>query len=161
MNRQGFVAYLLNYTFKAKRPKNPAYPAQLDTLGDHLRKIRLDRGLSQSDVGRLLKVTTDTVTGWELNRHEPTAKLAKRIIQFLGYCPQASNSPGKQLYYARLITGKTQKQVAKEIGCDASNLRYIELDRRKPLLQTWAKVQKFINAATSELLNSPKTLSIS
>ncbi|TNE64221.1 MAG: XRE family transcriptional regulator [Bacteroidetes bacterium] len=75
---------MLKYTLKAKRPKNPAYPAQLDTLGDHLRKTRLDRGLSQSELARLLNVTTDTITGWELNRHEPTAKLAKRISNFLG-----------------------------------------------------------------------------
>ena len=92
-------------------------------------------------------MTVDTVTGWELNRHEPTAKLAKRIIQFLGYCPQASNSPGRQLKIARLISGKTQREVAEMIGCDASNLRYIELDRRKPQPKTWAKIQGFIDAA--------------
>lgn len=147
---------MLKCTFKAKRPKNPGYPAALDTLGDHLRKTRLDRGLSQSDVARLLNVTEDTVTGWELNRHKPPARLAKVIIQFLGFCPYQAKSLGKQLYYARLITGKTQKEVAKEIGCDASNLRYIELDRRKPQPKTWEKIKRFVNAATSELLNSPK-----
>lgn len=40
-------------------------------------------------------------------------------------------SIGKQLYFARLISGKTQNEVAKTIGCDASNLRRIELGRRE------------------------------
>ncbi len=92
-----------------KRPLNPAYPKELNTLGDHLRKVRLDRGLSQPDVAKILKVTTDMVTCWELNRNQPTAKFAKAIIDFIGYFPFQSTSLGEQLYYARLITGKTQK----------------------------------------------------
>jgi transcriptional regulator with XRE-family HTH domain len=121
----------------------------LNTIGDHLRKTRLDRGLSQSDVARVLNVTTDTETNWELNRCKPTAKLAKSIIDFLGYFPFPVDnlSLGKQFYYARLITGKTQKQVAAQIGCDASNLRYIELGKRKPRMRVRAKIQGFINAA--------------
>lgn len=71
--------------------------------GDCFRKIRLDRGLSQPEVERLFNVTADSVTGWELNRHELTDKIAKRIIQFQGYCTQAGTGPGKQQDYAGLI----------------------------------------------------------
>jgi transcriptional regulator with XRE-family HTH domain len=120
----------------------------LNTLGDHLRKVRLDRGLSQPDVARILKVTTDMVTCWELNRNQPTAKFAKAIIDFIGYFPFQSTSMGEQLYYARLITGKTQKQVADLIGCDESNLRRIELDQRKPTPKTLQKILEYINYAT-------------
>ena len=114
--------------------------------------MRLDRGLSQPEVARLLHVTPDTVTGWELNRHEPPARLAKAIIAFLGFCPLQNKSLGKELKYARLITGKTQRQVAEMIGCDASNLRYIELGKRKPTLKTLEKIRGFINAAWVSLL---------
>ncbi len=117
-------------------------------MGDHLRKVRLDRGLSQPDVARILKVTTDMVTCWELNRNQPTAKFAKAIIDFIGYFPFQSTSMGEQLYYARLITGKTQKQVADLIGCDESNLRRIELDQRKPTPKTLQKILEYINYAT-------------
>ncbi|MCB9284591.1 MAG: helix-turn-helix transcriptional regulator [Lewinellaceae bacterium] len=81
----GCVDNLLLIQFRAKRPVNPAYPAELNTLGDHLRKARLDRGLSQPEVARILQVTSDTVTGWELNRHKPRGKSARVIIEFLGY----------------------------------------------------------------------------
>ncbi|KAA3630601.1 MAG: XRE family transcriptional regulator [Bacteroidetes bacterium] len=75
------------FCFKSKRPVNPAYPEELNTLGDHLRKVRLDRNLSQPDVAKLLGVTTDTVTNWELNRNQPRAKFVNKIISFLDYIP--------------------------------------------------------------------------
>ena len=136
---------------KGIKPSNPAYPTELNTLGDYLRKTRLDRGLSQPEVARLLHVTPDTVTGWELNRHEPPARLAKAIIAFLGFYPLQGKSLGKELYYARLITGKTLKQVAEMIGCDESNMRRIELDQRKPLPKTLEKIRDFINKALANL----------
>lgn len=133
---------------KAKRPLNPAYPSELKTLGDHLRKVRLDRGLSQSEVAKILQVTTDSVTGWELNRHEPPARLAKRIIEFIGYVPfdAYEQSIGRQLYLARLISGMTQRQVAKKIGCDPSSVRYIELDRRRLQYRLRQSVTEFVES---------------
>ena len=126
--------HFCHLTLIGKRLPNPAYPAELKTLGDHLRTVRLDRGLSQSAVAKILNVTPDTVTGWEMNRHQPPAKLAKAIIGFLGYMPFASEegSLGKRLHLARLVNGMTQEEAAKMIGCDESNLRFIELDKRQP-----------------------------
>ena len=145
--------HICQIQLRAKRPINSAYPVELNTLGDHLRKIRLDRGLSQPDVAKILKVTTDSVTGWELNRNEPTPKFAGAIIAFLGYFPFADvdQSFGKRLYYARLITGKTQEQVAELIGCDESNLRLIELDEREPYEGTRGKIEEYLRIALDGL----------
>lgn len=88
------------------------------------------------------------VTGWELNRNTPTPKFAKEIIAFLGYFPFINDSSlGKRLYYARLITGKTQKETAVMIGCDASNLRLIELDQREPQTKMREKIEDYIRAS--------------
>jgi transcriptional regulator with XRE-family HTH domain len=146
----------VNLTLRCKRPINLAYPISLNTLGDHLRKVRLDRGMSQPQVAKLLKVTPDTVTGWELNRHQPPVRLAKGIIQFLGYIPfqEEALSIGRKLYFARLLTGKTQEQVSAKIGCDESNLRYIELGKRRPQKQTMAKIQSFIASANKKFRES-------
>ena len=140
---------VVTFQFKGKKPTNPAYPKELNTIGDHLRKTRLDRNLSQQDVAKIIKVTSDTINGWELNRYRPTAKSARLIISFLRYFPFTfeGQSLGKKLYYARLITGYTQKQVAELIGCDASNLRRIELDQRKPMTRICEKIQDFIGNA--------------
>ncbi|MFN0177064.1 MAG: helix-turn-helix domain-containing protein [Saprospiraceae bacterium] len=114
-------------------------------MGDHLRKVRLDSGLSQLDVARLLQVSETMVTAWELNRNQPTAKFAKVIIDFLGYIPFPENeSLAKQLYMARLVSGKTQQEVSKEIGVDESNLRWIELGVRNPFSKTREKIEGFV-----------------
>jgi len=132
---------------KAKKPVNTAYPKELVTLGDHLRKVRLDKGMSQPQVSLILNTSTDMVTNWELNRNEPTPKFAKLIIEFIGYVPFSleNASLGKRIYYARLMSGMTQDQISKEIGCDESNLRNIELDIRKPGVELNKKIGDFIN----------------
>ena len=137
----------------AKKPVNMAYPISLNTLGDHLRAARLDRGLSQPNVAKILKVTTDTVTGWELNRHEPQARQAKKIIQFLGYVPSKGKPEpiGESLRQARQILGHSQEQAAKRMGCDESNIRQIELGKRQPRLNTSRKIERYIFLAEEKL----------
>ena len=136
-----------------KRAENPAYPAELRTLGDHLRKVRLDRGLSQPDVAKILNVTPDTVTGWELNRHIPPPRSATAIIAFLGYFPFTveGESLAKQLYYARLISGKTQEEVANIVGCDESIVRLVERNARHPKGPMLTKIQAFIGTALESM----------
>ncbi len=136
-----------------KKPANAAYPTSPNTLGDHLRKVRLDRRLSQPEVAKMLKVTTDTVTGWELNRHSPPMRLAKGIVRFLGYLPgqEKDNSIGKQLYFARLVLGHTQEQAAKKMGSDESNLRYIELNERKPKPKTLKLIREYFVTANKQI----------
>jgi transcriptional regulator with XRE-family HTH domain len=140
---QGIRCIVATISLKTKRPQKSAYQAELKTLGDHLRRTRLDRRLTQGDKASILLVDTDAVMTWEMNRHQPTAKFAKPIISFLRYLPFTfeGQSLGRQLYYARLITGHTQKQVAELMGCDASNLRCIELDQTNPLTRTYEKIQ--------------------
>jgi len=130
-----------------------AYPASLNTLGDHLRKVRLDRGLSQPQVAMLLKVTTDSITGWELNRYVPQARMTKRIIQFLGYVPILGKceSLNERLFRARQILGHTQEQAAKKMRCDESNIRQIESGKRHPRVETSQKIERYILVAEEKL----------
>ena len=117
-----------------------------------MRKVRLDRGLSQSEVASLLKVSEPIVTAWKLNHNSPTAKFAQRIIEFLSYFPfPDSFSLGKRLFNARLASGKTQREVAVGIGSDTSNLRRIELDLQRPFGKTREKIEAFIRSAVESL----------
>lgn len=59
----------VSLTLKCKRPINPAYPKRFLTLGDHLPSVRLYRGFSQPEVAKTPRITTDTGTGWELDKH--------------------------------------------------------------------------------------------
>ena len=72
---------------KAAKPPPQAYPRQLITIGDHLRKRRLDLGLFQSQVAQQLGVDETTVHNWEVKATEPSLRHLPRIIRFLGYNP--------------------------------------------------------------------------
>ena len=146
-------AIFVNCSFKAKKP---CYPLNLNTLGDYLRKERLNRGLSLISVSRLLKICPDTVMAWEENRKNPRLRASHRIIDFLGYFPPITTnrfSLRKQLYFARLIRGQTQRKAAKIIGLGASKFIKIELGKRRATGEIREKIHDYVSSAFSSLSN--------
>jgi DNA-binding XRE family transcriptional regulator len=61
--------------------------ANPQTLGEHLRLARIDRGLKQTEVAALLGVAYQTIVKWEHNLHPIGPKSRPRVIAFLGYEP--------------------------------------------------------------------------
>ena len=57
------------------------------TLGEHLRLARVDRGLKQTEVAALLGVGYQTVVKWEHNIVRVGPKSRTGVIAFLGYDP--------------------------------------------------------------------------
>jgi len=108
---------------KAQKPNRKPYPKQLVTYGDHLRQKRLDLNLSQPQVAKLINVTTDSITNWELNRNTPELSYFPRIISFLGYTPDINLNPIKKF---RIEKGLTQKELAKTLNIDPTTLSKIE-----------------------------------
>ncbi|MFA5143932.1 MAG: helix-turn-helix transcriptional regulator [Candidatus Omnitrophota bacterium] len=64
--------------FDSDYPKNP------QSLGESIRKIRMDRGLLIKDLAGLIGVTEDTIINWELRSIAPHGKQLKKICTFLG-----------------------------------------------------------------------------
>lgn len=58
--------------FKGLRPHPREYPKELNTLGDHIRKRRIN--LRQKDVARLVGVSKLMVCYWEKNRCQPSTR---------------------------------------------------------------------------------------
>ncbi len=112
----------------AKKPVSKAYPNELVTVGDHIRKRRLDLKLTQKEVGTVLGVDESTVWNWESSKAEPLTKHLPAIICFLGYSPfnGTGQSLGERLRDYRRKTGLTQKKLAGEIGIDPSTLSRLE-----------------------------------
>ncbi len=73
--------------FKGPRPKPKGDPKQLITLGDHIRKGRLDQALFQENVTVRIGVDKTTICLWERNHVEPETRHMPRIVEFLGYVP--------------------------------------------------------------------------
>jgi transcriptional regulator with XRE-family HTH domain len=78
-----------------RKPENPAYPKALRTLGDHLRKRRLDLGLLQREAAARIGCSVSAVNNWERNRTQPRVSLVPAIIAFLGCVPlETPDDPG-------------------------------------------------------------------
>jgi len=117
---------ICNIILKALKPDRKPYPKELKTYGDHLRKKRLDLNLSQPQVSKIISVTTDTITNWELNKAEPTISQIPKIISFLGYTPTLNENAIKNY---RIQKGISQAELAKILQIDPTTLSRIENDR--------------------------------
>ena len=120
-------------TLRGQKPLPAVYRKELRTLGDHLRKRRLDLGLHQRDVARRIKVNVNTVTNWELNRTSPSLWFVPGIIRFLGHLPfSVDGSLADRLKTYRRIHGLAQKRLATLLGVDPSTLARWERGHSQP-----------------------------
>jgi transcriptional regulator with XRE-family HTH domain len=119
---------------RAKKPPSKPYPKELKTLGDRLRKKRLDLKMLQKEVAERFGTTVCTIRNWEKNRSNPSLIFIPRIIQFLGYVPYDTLEQdfGKQIAAKRRFLGLSQKELAHYIDADPSTIRYWEKDKHKP-----------------------------
>ena len=119
---------------RAQKPSPLPYPAQLNTLGDHLRKRRLDLGLTQRDVANKLGVTECTIWNWEANYSSPQLRFIPKVVAFLGYDPYCirSHSLGERLREYRRRMGLSQKALAHRLGVDPSTLGKWERRHSQP-----------------------------
>lgn len=76
-----------NLTFTQKRPLPDKYPIEPKTIGEHIRKRRMDLKMTQKELSKHFGVTEDTITYWEVGRSMPQKKFYSRIISFLKYNP--------------------------------------------------------------------------
>ena len=143
--RQGRVALLpyCEFTLKAEKPTN--YPKQLRSVGDHLKKRRLDLGLRQKDVAAQMKVSEATVRGWENDKSSPSVRYIPRIIAFLGYDPYPKpQSLGEEIAAARRRLGLSRKRLAKELEIDEMTLAQWESCTRFPKKRHEQIIRQFL-----------------
>jgi transcriptional regulator with XRE-family HTH domain len=107
------------YRIFAQKPlprtiKSRLYPESLITLGDYMRKTRLDLNLTQEQVANdILKTSFQNVSSWEDNRHSVSLWFRPKIIEFIGFCPYDTSLPiGLKLRERRENFGLTVKELA-------------------------------------------------
>jgi len=120
--------------FQTKKPLSGAYPKELRTLGDYLRKRRLDLALTQRDVAKRLGANEAPVWNWEKNRSSPALRFVPRIIEFLGYEPDDTKPEtlGQRISAFRRLRGLTQKDLARRLGVDPSTVANWERGEHRP-----------------------------
>jgi DNA-binding XRE family transcriptional regulator len=72
-----------HFKIKAEKLKASRYPKEIRILGDPLRARRLDLGLRQKDVARLLDVTRDSGFYIETARVQPSEENALKVMRFV------------------------------------------------------------------------------
>jgi transcriptional regulator with XRE-family HTH domain len=105
----------------SKKPVNKGYPRELKTIGDHIRKERLDRGQQQTQVALLICVDKTTIMNWERGHRTPAIRHIPAIIRFLGYVPfSVGDSLPERLRAYRRIRGLSRKKLARILGLPES-----------------------------------------
>jgi transcriptional regulator with XRE-family HTH domain len=134
-------------SLKAQKPLHPAYPETLKTLGDHLRKKRLDLRLSQKEVAQRLEAVESSVLNWEKNRTQPSLPFLPKIIEFLGYVPYdtTEKTVGERILAYRRYLGLSQEKLARSLGIDPSTLGRWERDKRRPLKRLLERLKEKLN----------------
>lgn len=132
--------------------KERSLPQDLKTVGDHIRRRRLERELLQKDVANILQVSEDTITYWENNRTIPQIQLMPRIIRFLGYIPMAVDTQtlGGKIAMYRITRGLSYKRMGRLLGVDASTIAVWEENIHKPNGSKKRLLEKFF----TELIKS-------
>ena len=74
----------IKYTVKRPKALPDGYPLRPKTIGEKLKKKRLDLGLFQKDVAEIIGVDVNTITNWEKGRCKPSRRCLKKLEGFLG-----------------------------------------------------------------------------
>lgn len=106
------------------------------TLGDQIRKVRMDRGLLQREVSEALGANEWTIHNWETNTHSPETRFYPAIMNWLGYCPiYEAESLGEKIRRHRIYRGLSAVKLARMIGIDPTTLLAWEVNKRNPHFQ--------------------------
>ena len=110
------------------------------SLGEHIKKKRLELGLSQRQVATHLRVNPFTVANWEKGYCKPRIAVLPAVLEFLGYDPEPVTKPQsfpERLSAARRQRGWSKKRAARELGIDEGTLASWERGDTVP----WRKYQ--------------------
>jgi hypothetical protein len=81
------ASHFCNLALVAHKPKPKGFPQQINTLGELIRIVRMERGVLIEDVAAEIGVTNQMICLWETHRSTPMVSKRPAIIEFLGFAP--------------------------------------------------------------------------
>jgi transcriptional regulator with XRE-family HTH domain len=128
----------------------------LKTVGDHIRKRRLDVGLLQKEAADRIGVGENSIANWESHRNEPRLPAWPGVLRFLGYDPRPpANTIGDRLRLHREGLGLSKEELADRLGLDPGTVRAWERwpDKR----QSYRSIPVIARFISANPFNPPKT----
>jgi transcriptional regulator with XRE-family HTH domain len=108
---------LVHIRLIARRPT--PYREHPRTLGERIKKRRIELGLTQAEAAKRLAVNSRTVLNWEIGRYDPPIRSMPTILSFLGYDPfSAPGAVCECLLRKRRENGWSTSEAARELGVD-------------------------------------------
>ena len=102
---------------KALKPKETYFEPQ--TLGEHLRRRRLELELTQKQAAARLGVSSWTILNWEKGHTEPPVGSIPAITYWLGYDPfRESRTLQDRMLAKRRVMGWSIREAARQLGVD-------------------------------------------
>ncbi|MGH8237665.1 MAG: helix-turn-helix domain-containing protein [Steroidobacteraceae bacterium] len=95
---------------------------------------RTDKGLAQGELALRADVSTATISAWEVGRSTPQVDRLLRVVEILGLRMDeviVVPSDARKLGTLRELAGRTQAQLARDIGVSTSLLAALERGHAK------------------------------
>jgi transcriptional regulator with XRE-family HTH domain len=109
------------------------YPVDPKTIGEMIRKRRLDLGLRQIEAAKMIGCDEMSIVNWEKGHRTPRVNHMAGVVEFLGFNPfQNGDTLAHRLVNHRKALGMTQKEFAEQLGVDPSTLARWERGEREP-----------------------------
>ncbi|AJY71933.1 hypothetical protein RW64_11940 [Geobacter sulfurreducens] len=120
------------------------YPENPESIGEHIRKRRMDLGLFQREAAGVIGVKECSIYNWERGV-EPELRFIPKIIDFLGYVPFGCpvGTLGRLGYY-KLINGLSYAGLAVQVGIHNEQLQAWLTGRTKPSPKSLSRLEAFL-----------------
>ena len=130
-------------------------PQILNSIGDHLKKKRIEQNLTQLDLAKLIGVEEDTICNWENNHSQPRLFLLPKIIEFLRYVPfeLPKETIGDKIIAYRKEHGLSQRKFAKLLSIDQTTVRNWENNKHKPDKKLLKKILLYLEKNFYDIIN--------
>jgi magnesium chelatase family protein len=145
-DRVAFLMPAVPVPLSAQKPEIRALEG--DTLGQMLRRRRVERGLWLKDAAEEMGIGLFTLIKWEKQSSQPDSRYYPAIIAFLGYEPWPEpKTPGEMLLAERRRRGLTTRQAADLMRIDQGTLARWEANSARPFGKWEARASAFLQAA--------------
>ncbi len=143
-----YNSYLKRHSFSIEIPLEkqplPGYPTNPVTIGDHIRKRRMDLGFLQKEVAEIIGVTESSVWNWE-HGTEPELQYYPKIIRFLGYVPfKCPDDTVGRLAWYRKVNGITVVELGQRMNIHPDQLYDWLSCTRRPFNKNLQRIEQFL-----------------